>query len=427
MSLDYRVIEIFTSEEAKFKGMPLFQSIVKKVSSFKIAARCIVSRGIAGCYENGEICTQGIEILSFNMPIKIEIILPVAELDRVLPEIQKMVTDGIVLVEKMNICCHITTKRLIPRHLRVYDAMTPNPKSLALKAMATEAACILLKESFHGIPIVDSSAKPVGIITQRDLIERGKLPLRPGLIASMDGSLHAEAISALSNKKVDEIMTKPVITVSSETNLADTVDLMLAHSLKRFPVIDKNGKLCGMLSRIDVFRIISKHSPEWRHLNENYINVANLKYVRDIMTREIHQVEPDTPVEEILSLINDSDIQRVAVVDKENRLIGIISDHSLLAAFSEHKTGLFEFLLGRFSWTELKNRHNALVDFAKAKTASDIMQKNLITVSENNLIDEAIRIMTEHGIKRLPVIDDKEKFCGMVSRDALLRVGLGPN
>ena len=79
MSLDYRMIEVFTNEEAKYKGQSLHAAIVLRVRDLRIAARCIVLRGVAGCYETGEIATQGIEVLSFNMPLKIEIILPSAE------------------------------------------------------------------------------------------------------------------------------------------------------------------------------------------------------------------------------------------------------------------------------------------------------------------------------------------------------------
>ena len=68
----------------------------------KIAARCLVTRGIAGSYESGEIATSRLEVLSYNMPVWIKIILPAFESDRVLAEIEKMVTNGIVTVQDLN-------------------------------------------------------------------------------------------------------------------------------------------------------------------------------------------------------------------------------------------------------------------------------------------------------------------------------------
>ena len=85
MVLKYHVIEIFTSEEARYKGRPLYLAVLEHVRGLKIAARGIVTKAVAGCYENGEIATHGIEVLSFNMPLKIEIIMPAPELEIVLP------------------------------------------------------------------------------------------------------------------------------------------------------------------------------------------------------------------------------------------------------------------------------------------------------------------------------------------------------
>ena len=46
------------------------------VHDLKIAARCLVTKGIEGAYENGEIATGQIEVLSYNMPVRITIVAP---------------------------------------------------------------------------------------------------------------------------------------------------------------------------------------------------------------------------------------------------------------------------------------------------------------------------------------------------------------
>ena len=72
----YKKIEIFTSEEARWEGRPLYAAIVQFVHDLKIAARCLVTRGIEGSYESGEIATGRLEVLSYNMPVRITIIVP---------------------------------------------------------------------------------------------------------------------------------------------------------------------------------------------------------------------------------------------------------------------------------------------------------------------------------------------------------------
>jgi len=425
VALNYRVIEIFTSEDARCGGTALYRAVVHKVSSFRIAARCVVTRGIAGSYESGEVATQAIEVLSYNMPLKIEIILPAAELSRVLPEIEAMVTDGMVVVEEMDIRCHRTKKRLIPRQVRVRDTMTGSPQSVSPETPATEVVHILRSARFHGLPVVDAAGKPVGIITQGDLIRRGGLPLRVGLLAELDSEHFGAAVSPLAQKTAADIMSAPVVTVAADATLTAAVDLMLARQLKRLPVVDGEGRLCGMLARLDVFQVISRDTPSWQRMREQHVAVGDVRYVRDIMGRDTHEVAPDAPIEEVVRLIDDSEIQRVAVVDPNRKFLGIVSDRALLAAFSEHRAGFWGFLLGRYTWAELGTRHRALVEFARAKRAADAMQTDLVTVREDTSVDEAIQLMTQHGIKRLPVVDEAGVFRGMVSRDALLRVGVG--
>jgi PII-like signaling protein len=104
--MTYTVIEIFTSEEARWHGSPLYEAIVHAVAHEKSAARCMVTRGVAGCFENGEVASHRVLDISYNMPVKIEIVLPPQELERVLPHIEEMVRDGIVMVQEREISLH---------------------------------------------------------------------------------------------------------------------------------------------------------------------------------------------------------------------------------------------------------------------------------------------------------------------------------
>jgi PII-like signaling protein len=106
--LAYSVIEIFTSEEARWHGAPLYDAIVRAVAKENSFARCIVTKGVAGCYEDGEIASHRVLDLSYNMPLKIEIVLPASELERILAHVDEMVSDGIVVVENVEIRVHRT-------------------------------------------------------------------------------------------------------------------------------------------------------------------------------------------------------------------------------------------------------------------------------------------------------------------------------
>jgi PII-like signaling protein len=98
--LTHNIIEIFTNEHARWHGTPLHEAVVHMLTTEKVGARCMVSRGIAGCYENGEVASHRVLDLSYNMPIKIEIILPAPQLERVLAHVEEMAADGTVVVRE---------------------------------------------------------------------------------------------------------------------------------------------------------------------------------------------------------------------------------------------------------------------------------------------------------------------------------------
>ncbi|MCJ7797990.1 MAG: DUF190 domain-containing protein, partial [Thermoleophilia bacterium] len=115
MSIAYSSITILTSEEARWKGVALHDAVVNLVRGRKIAARCHVARGIAGCYESGEVATHSIVDLSANLPLEIRIVLPAAEAENLLSDLEPMVGEGMILVEEAHVRSHRTAKRLFPR------------------------------------------------------------------------------------------------------------------------------------------------------------------------------------------------------------------------------------------------------------------------------------------------------------------------
>jgi len=412
MPMRYNVIEIFTSEEARWRGQPLADAIVGFVREARLAARCIVSRAIAGCYENGELATYRLLDASHNLPLKIEIILPAAELDVVLPTLTEMVTDGIVVVEEMEIQSHRTQKRLLPRHLRVRDVMTPQPESVSPTTPAREVLRQLLRASFNALPVVESG-QVVGIITQGDLFDRLGMPLRLGLLRLLDANQVDDYLNTLEGKTARDIMTHPVVVVRDEESLAEAIRTMLHRGLKRLPVVDEGGRLVGMLSRIDIFRAAARSAPHWKRLEEAHVVVENVRTVGDITTRDRQFVTPEANLVEILSQMTASHLQRVAVVDAEGKLVGVVSDRDLLRVFAEDRQSVLTALRLRPSRT------------AETTTARDIMTTDVTTCTEDTPIDEALRMMTERGLKRLPVVDAEGRYAGMISREAVLRVGFG--
>lgn len=121
-------------------------------------------------------------------------------------------------------------------------------------------------------------------------------------------------------------------------------------------------------------------------------------YVRNSMTANPYTVTPEATVAEAFELMRDKQIRRVPVV-KNGKLVGIITERKLLEVSPSPATSLSIFEI------------NYLLSKTKIES---IMSKDLVTVSSNNLLEEAALLMREHDIGGLPVVDDG-KLVGIIT------------
>ena len=127
----------------------------------------------------------------------------------------------------------------------VKDWMTRDPIVVSSDAPIIEAQKIMRESKIRRLPVVDKG-KLVGIVTYRDLIEAA-----PSDATTL--SVH-ELNYLISKIKVKDIMAKKVITVSPDDTSEYASDLGHKHGVGGLPVLDKNGKLCGIVTETDVFR-----------------------------------------------------------------------------------------------------------------------------------------------------------------------------
>ena len=424
--LNYKAIEIFTSEEARYRKKPVADAVMQYIKDLKIAARCIVTRGVAGCYESGEVSTGRVVVLSLNMPIRIYIVLPAAETDHVLNGLNGIVTDGIVALHDLNVLSHRTRNAFFPRQLMVRDLMTRDPVSVTAGTPLSDTVRLLLSSIFTGLPVVDAKRRPIGVITQGDLISKGGLSLRLGLLAESDRNRIESILNLLASRQAAEVMTTPAVMIAENRLLSKAVELMLTKGVKRLPVVDETGGLTGMLSRLDIFRTVMREAPDWNAFKAQHIEVEDLKRVEDILRRDVQAVSPETPLSEVIRLIDANDLQRVAVVDGEGMLLGLIADRDLLRYFKPDQESVWHLLTKvKQPFKQEACRAGDLQRCLAETTAGAVMTTELITAREEMLIEEAIALMIDKGLKRLPVVDNDGRFKGMISRDSLLRAGFG--
>lgn len=127
-------------------------------------------------------------------------------------------------------------------------------------------------------------------------------------------------------------MSHPVITVTPQESLNDAATIMTREHISRLPVIDKRGKMVGIISEKQIMR----YSPSQATTLDVFEiqGAMNRIPVEKVMTRDVITITPDTPIEEAARIMVDKDISGIPVV-VGNSLVGIIAETDLFKAFLE--------------------------------------------------------------------------------------------
>ena len=141
--------------------------------------------------------------------------------------------------------------------------------------------------------------------------------------------------------------------------------------------------------------------------------------VKDLMNEDVLAVEPETTVKEVASLLVEHRISGVPVVDETRKVLGVVSEADILLKErgADPEPRMLRSLLGAF----------ADLDKLEARTASEAMTSPAITIGSKKDLYQAARLMTEHGVKRLPVVDDRGVLVGIVTRGDLVKAFARPD
>jgi CBS domain-containing protein len=134
-----------------------------------------------------------------------------------------------------------------------------------------EAARLMVAGRFGGLPVVSEDGTLVGMVSEGDLLRRGKTvserksPWWLEWFASAGKS--AEDYAEIYERSVGDVMSRDLVVVNKGDRLDDVADLMVGRQIKRLPVVE-NGKLVGLVARIDLLRGLSGRLPgDDRHVS----------------------------------------------------------------------------------------------------------------------------------------------------------------
>ncbi|MFF4582575.1 CBS domain-containing protein [Streptomyces sp. NPDC001389] len=142
------------------------------------------------------------------------------------------------------------------RHRSVADLMTPAAVTVRPSTAFKEIARLLQEFDITAVPVVDDAGRPVGVVSEADLLRRrgaGAAPTAQGL------------------------MTSPAVTARPEWSVVRAARVMQRSGVKRLPVVDTDGRVVGVLSRSDLVRLFLRRDHAIRE-----------EVVEDVLTQTLH-------------------------------------------------------------------------------------------------------------------------------------------
>ena len=143
-----------------------------------------------------------------------------------------------------------------------------------------------------------------------------------------------------------DVMTVRVVTIEPDATVQTAAKLMLDRGVSALPVVDKSGRLVGIISEGDLLRRAetgTERKPSWwltfisgaDQLAYDFVKSHGTK-VSDVMSKEVVVAKPDTPLRDVARLLEDNRIKRVPVIEGD-LVIGVVSRANLLQALASAK------------------------------------------------------------------------------------------
>ena len=250
------------------------------------------------------------------------------------------------------------------------------PIIISQKMTLLDARSILLRHRISRL-IVSKDEKPVGIVTEKDLVRT---------IYTLKGRPIEKIL-------VSEVMSKRLVTVGEDATLYDCAKLMLNNKISSVIVLKKDGSLSGIITKTDLASVFLTQS-------------TGPLGISKIMTKKVITVKPADSLLYVESVLIKNRLSRV-IVERNRRPVGIITHRDFIPAkipmwlrqFGD-PVEIEKYRMGAQPYEYKSNQLSYLTTFI----AADIMTPNPVTVDVSEDVSTASLLMIRNGISGLPVV-----------------------
>ena len=267
---------------------------------------------------------------------------------------------------------------------------THSPQTIGPEATILDAARQMTESGVGCLVAVDARERPVGIVTDRDVVIRGLVPA-----LALDEAPVSSIVSPLSAK------------AREVTSVERAITRMAAVGVRRLPVVDNHGRLTGVFAHDDALQLISDRlslvagavaaqlpdtSPGHRATEGHSWEIPTARQYRTIPVT----IAADATAFDAAHEMDEHGVGSVVVVGEGRQPVGIVTDRDLVRRVVAAGSDPLHVSVG------------------------DVMTKDIATVPEDASLRQVLEEAKAHGVRRLPLVDRHGELSGMVSLDDVI-------
>lgn len=154
-------------------------------------------------------------------------------------------------------------------------------------------------------------------------------------------------------------------------------------------------------------------------MSENTIKKVLL---RDIMTKKVFSVLPDTPIIEATRIITEHNFEGMPVIDKDGQLVGILTEYDLITKTSTINVSFLQKIINDIYTTNKQDAPEIETKDISDLTVKDVMNHEPLTMKDDATFEDAIETFkAHHRVNPIPIVDAQNRVVGIISRFDILR------
>jgi CBS domain-containing protein len=270
----------------------------------------------------------------------------------------------------------------------IKEVVSVKPGTSLLKARE-----ILLHHKLKRLVVLDSKKRPVGIITEKDIVK----------------TVYSSGDKPIKSIRVGSFMSKNLVTVKKKASIYDCAKLMKNRKISSIIVLNDNGMLAGLVTKTELASVFLTQATDPLKISK-------------IMTRKVITAMPGDSLLFVENLLINNRVSRI-VIQRNRKPVGVITIRDFIPAKlplwiseSADPKEVERFRKGARPHELDRNQMSYLLLFK----AVDIMSSNPIIVDADEDVGMAVLLMIRNGISGLPVVKNS-KLVGIITKADIVK------